>query len=143
MTSTHLTDPDRDVRAMTKAVLGEAELPTHWYNLAADLPVPMPPYLHPGTGEPLVGEDMAPLFPAALIEQEMTGERFVPIPEPVREVYRSWRPSPLYRAHRLERALGRRRGSTTSTRASARSAATSRTPPWRRPTTTPPRASGG
>jgi len=106
MTSTHLTDPDRDVRATTKAVLGEAELPTHWYNLAADLPVPMPPYLHPGTGEPLVGEDMAPLFPAALIEQEMTGERFVPIPEPVREVYRLWRPSPLYRAHRLERALG-------------------------------------
>src|SRR3712207_9162191 len=96
MTSIHLTDPDRDVRSMTKAVLGEAELPTHWYNLAADLPVPMPPYLHPGTGEPLVGEDMAPLFPAALIEQEMTGERFVAIPEPVREVYRLWRPPPPY-----------------------------------------------
>ena len=80
---------------MTKAVLAEADLPTHWYNLAADLPVPMPPYLHPGTGQPLEAADMAPLFPAALIEQEMTTERFVAIPEPVREVYRLWRPSPL------------------------------------------------
>lgn len=100
------TDVPTTTSAMTKAVLDEADLPTHWYNLAADLPAPMPPHLHPGTGEPLAAGDMAPLFPAALIEQEMTGERFVPIPEPVREVYRLWRPSPLYRAHRLERALG-------------------------------------
>jgi tryptophan synthase beta chain len=99
-------DVDQGTGAMTKAVLTEADLPTHWYNLAADLPVPMPPYLHPGTGEPLAPEDMAPLFPAALIEQEMTAQRYVPIPEPVREVYRLWRPSPLFRAHRLERELG-------------------------------------
>ena len=71
------TDVPRDVRSMTKAVLTDADLPTHWYNLAADLPVPMPPYLHPGTGQPLEAADMAPLFPAALIEQEMTTERFV------------------------------------------------------------------
>jgi tryptophan synthase beta chain len=102
MTSTNV----RDARSMTAAVLGEADLPTHWYNLAADLPAPMPPHLHPGTGQPLAPEDMAPLFPAALIEQEASTERFVPIPEAVREVYRLWRPSPLYRAHRLERALG-------------------------------------
>src|SRR4051812_16634521 len=66
----------------------------------------MPPYLHPVTREPLVPEDMAPLFPAALVEQEMSRKRFVPIPEPVREAYRLWRPSPLYRAHRLGGALG-------------------------------------
>jgi len=106
MTSTDVGDLDRAVRPLTKAVLAEADLPTHWYNLAADLPAPMPPYLHPGTREPLAPDDMAALFPMALIEQEMSGERFVPIPEPVREVYRLWRPSPLYRAHRLERALG-------------------------------------
>ena len=100
------TDVPTATSSMTEAVLGEADLPTHWYNLAADLPAPMPPHLHPGTREPLAAGDMAPLFPAALIEQEMTGERFVPIPEPVREVYRLWRPAPLYRAHRLERALG-------------------------------------
>jgi tryptophan synthase beta chain len=108
VTSTDLRTGDRPAtpRPLTKAVLGEADLPTHWYNLAADLPEPMPPYLHPVTREPLAPEDMAPLFPAALVEQEMSRERFVPIPEPVREAYRLWRPSPLYRAHRLERALG-------------------------------------
>ncbi|VEG29845.1 TrpB-like pyridoxal phosphate-dependent enzyme [Actinomyces howellii] len=80
--------------------------PTHWYNLAADFPEPLPPALHPGTGQPLKPEDLEPLFPAALIAQEVSTERFIEIPEAVREVYAKWRPSPLIRADRLERALG-------------------------------------
>lgn len=83
-----------------------SEVPTHWYNLAADLPEPVPPHLHPGTNEPLGPDDLAPLFPMALIMQEVTTERWVEIPEAVREVYALWRPSPLIRARRLERALG-------------------------------------
>ncbi len=90
----------------TKYLLEESDLPTHWYNLVADLPEPPPPVLHPGTHEPIGPEDLAPLFPGGLIAQEVTAERDVEIPEPVREVYRLWRPSPLYRAHRLEKALG-------------------------------------
>lgn len=85
-----------------------AEIPTHWYNLQADLPQPVPPHLHPGTREPLVPDDLAPLFPRALIEQEVTTERYVEIPQTVREIYAMWRPAPLLRAHRLERALGTR-----------------------------------
>jgi len=81
-------------------------VPTHWYNLAADLPEPTPPHLHPGTQQPLTPDDLAPLFPMALIEQEVTQERYVEIPQTVREIYATWRPSPLVRAHRLERALG-------------------------------------
>ena len=81
-------------------------VPTHWYNLAADLPEPTPPHLHPGTQQPLTPDDLAPLFPMALIEQEVTTERYVEIPQTVREIYAMWRPSPLVRAHRLERALG-------------------------------------
>ena len=81
-------------------------VPTHWYNLAADLPEPVPPHLHPGTKEPLGPEDLAPLFPMALIMQEVSTERYVEIPQAVREIYALWRPSPLIRAHRLERALG-------------------------------------
>ena len=81
-------------------------VPTHWYNLAADLPEPVPPALHPGTKEPLAPEDLAPLFPMALIEQEVSTQRYVEIPAPVREIYALWRPSPLVRALRLERALG-------------------------------------
>ncbi|MEH6381007.1 MAG: pyridoxal-phosphate dependent enzyme, partial [Dietzia cercidiphylli] len=81
-------------------------MPTHWYNIQADLPEQMAPHLHPGTKEPLGPEDLAPLFPMALIEQEVTGERYVEIPEEVREIYRLWRPSPLIRARRLEKALG-------------------------------------
>jgi tryptophan synthase beta chain len=88
-----------------KYVLDESRIPKHWYNLQADLPKPLPPVLHPGTQQPLGPDDLAPLFPMALIEQEVTLEREVPIPEPVREVYRQWRPSPLYRARRLEKAL--------------------------------------
>ena len=81
-------------------------VPTHWYNLSADLPEPVPPHLHPGTKEPLGPEDLAPLFPMGLIMQEVTTERYVEIPQTVREIYALWRPSPLVRAHRLERARG-------------------------------------
>ncbi|MEL4504410.1 TrpB-like pyridoxal phosphate-dependent enzyme [Luteococcus sp. H138] len=81
-------------------------VPTHWYNLAADFPEPMAPALNPATREPLGPEDLAPLFPMALIEQEVSTERWIEIPQPVREVYAKWRPSPLIRANRLEQALG-------------------------------------
>ncbi|WP_326564990.1 TrpB-like pyridoxal phosphate-dependent enzyme [Amycolatopsis rhabdoformis] len=90
----------------TKYILDEADLPTQWYNVVPDLPEPPPPPLHPGTREPIGPADLAPLFPQALIAQEVTTERYVDIPEEVREVYRLWRPSPLYRARRLEKALG-------------------------------------
>ena len=89
-----------------KFVLDESEMPTHWYNVMADLPVPPPPPLHPGTREPVGPDDLAPLFPIELIMQEVSGERFIEIPEPVRDVYKQWRPSPLYRAHRWEEKLG-------------------------------------
>ena len=85
--------------------LSEAEMPTQWYNLIADLPTPPPPALHPGTHQPAGPEDFAPLFPMALIEQEVTTERYVDIPGGVLDVYRLWRPSPLFRAHRLEQLL--------------------------------------
>jgi tryptophan synthase beta chain len=90
----------------TKFLLDEKELPKDWYNIAADLPAPMAPPLHPGTKQPIGPADLAPLFPVALIEQEVSTERYIEIPEPVREVLRLWRPSPLIRAHRLEKALG-------------------------------------
>lgn len=88
-----------------KYLLDETKIPRHWYNIMADLPEPVPPVLHPGTGQPITPDDLAPLFPMSLIEQEVTTEREVPIPEPVRDIYRQWRPSPLYRARRLEKAL--------------------------------------
>ena len=88
-----------------KYLLDESRIPKHWYNLAADLPVPLPPVLHPGTLQPVGPDDLAPLFPMELIMQEVTTEREVEIPEPVREVYRQWRPAPLFRARRLEKAL--------------------------------------
>ena len=90
----------------TKFLLGEDRIPTAWYNINADLPSPLPPPLHPGTGQPIGPDDLAPLFPMALIAQEVTRDRYIEIPDPVRDVYRLWRPSPLYRAHRLEKALG-------------------------------------
>src|SRR5688572_10968115 len=90
----------------TKILLSESEMPRHWYNIVADLPSPPPPPLHPGTLEPVGPDDLAPLFPLDLIMQEVTGEQYVDIPEEVLDVYRLWRPSPLYRAHRLEKALG-------------------------------------
>jgi tryptophan synthase beta chain len=89
----------------TKFVLDESRIPRSWYNIAADLPVPPSPPLHPGTGQPIGPDDLAPLFAMALIGQEVSQEREVEIPEPVRDAYRLYRPSPLYRAHRLERAL--------------------------------------
>src|ERR1035437_59923 len=89
----------------TKYLLDESRLPKAWYNVSADLPVPQPPALHPGTGKPLGPDDLAPLFPMGVIEQEVSGERFIEIPEEVRAAYRLWRPTPLYRARRLELAL--------------------------------------
>jgi tryptophan synthase beta chain len=89
-----------------KYLLSEERIPKRWYNLQADLPRPLPPVLHPGTKQPVGPDDLAPLFPMALILQEVTTEREVEIPEPVRDIYRQWRPSPLFRARRLEQALG-------------------------------------
>ncbi|MFO1185954.1 MAG: TrpB-like pyridoxal phosphate-dependent enzyme [Bauldia sp.] len=88
-----------------KYVLDETRIPKSWYNLAADLPAPPPPPLHPGTLKPLGPADLAPLFPMEIIKQEVSNEREIEIPGPVREVYRQWRPSPLFRARRLEAAL--------------------------------------
>jgi tryptophan synthase beta chain len=92
----------------TKITLPESELPRRWYNVAADMPNPAQPPLHPGTGQPIGPDDLAPLFPMALILQEVSTERFVEIPEEILSIYRLWRPTPLYRAHRLERELGTR-----------------------------------
>jgi tryptophan synthase beta chain len=89
----------------TKYVLDESEMPKTWYNILPDLPRPLPPVLHPGTKKPVGPDDLAPLFPMALIMQEMSPERYIEIPDPVRQVYTQWRPSPLYRARRLEKAL--------------------------------------
>ena len=88
-----------------KYLLQESDLPDQWYNIAADMPEPAGPPLDPGSGEPIGPEALAPLFPMALIEQEVSQERYTPIPEEVREVYKLWRPTPLQRAHRLEKAL--------------------------------------
>ncbi len=88
-----------------KYLLTEDRMPTAWYNVAADLPVPPPPPLHPGTHQPIGPADLAPLFPMALILQEVSTERTLEIPEEVQSIYRQWRPTPLYRARRLERAL--------------------------------------
>ena len=89
-----------------KIVLDESEMPTQWYNIVPDLPAPPPPPLHPGTHEPVGPDDLAPLFPMDLILQEVSSERYIDIPDEVQDIYRLWRPSPLYRAHRLEAALG-------------------------------------
>ena len=88
-----------------KFMLDESEIPTRWYNIAADLPKPPLPPLNPGTGQPIGPDDLAPLFPMAVIGQEVSQERWIDIPEPVLDVYRTYRPTPLIRAHRLERAL--------------------------------------
>ncbi len=88
-----------------KYTLTEQQMPTTWYNIQADLPAPVPPVLHPGTGQPITPDDLAPLFPMALIMQEVSQERTIEIPEEVQSIYRQWRPSPLYRARRLEQAL--------------------------------------
>ena len=79
-----------------KYLLEESKLPKTWYNISADLPKPLSPVLHPGTLKPVGPDDLAPLFPMALIGQEVSQEREIEIPEPVREIYKQWRPSPLY-----------------------------------------------
>jgi tryptophan synthase beta chain len=89
----------------TKFVLDENEMPRAWYNIMADMPHPPAPVLHPGTQQPVGPADLAPLFPMELILQEVSTERYIDIPEPIRQVYFQWRPSPLFRAHRLEKAL--------------------------------------
>jgi len=88
-----------------KYLLDESHLPKRWYNLMADLPSPPPPVLHPGTLNPVGPDDLAPLFPTSLIMQEVSTEREIDIPAPVRNIYKQWRPSPLFRARRLEKAL--------------------------------------
>src|ERR1700743_1851683 len=93
------------MRAGPKITLDESDLPRQWYNIIPDLPSPPPPPLHPGTLQPVGPEDLAPLFPMALIAQEVTADSYVPIPEEVLDVYRLWRPTPLFRAHRLEKGL--------------------------------------
>lgn len=90
--------------ATTKIELTESEIPTHWYNVIPDMPNPPAPYLGPD-GQPLTPDAMSAIFPPALIEQEMSTQRWIEIPAPVREIYQLWRPSPLFRAHRLEQAL--------------------------------------
>ena len=89
-----------------KYLLQESELPRQWYNIIPDLPSPPPPPLHPGTHEPVGPDALAPLFPMALIQQEVSAESHIAIPEPVLDVYRLWRPTPLFRARRLEKELG-------------------------------------
>src|SRR2546428_2320175 len=88
-----------------KYLLDESQIPKAWYNILADLPVPLPPVIHPGTKQLIGPADLAPLFPMDLILQEVSTEREIPIPEPVRQIYGLWRPTPLHRARRLEQAL--------------------------------------
>ncbi len=90
----------------TKIVLPESEIPKQWYNIQADLPGPKLPPLHPATKNPVGPEDLSPIFPMALIQQEVSTERFIPIPEEILDVLSLWRPTPLFRARRLEKALG-------------------------------------
>ncbi len=89
----------------TKFILEEEEMPTSWYNILPDLPEPLPAVLHPGTGKPVTPDDLAPLFPMALIMQEFSPERYIEIPEEVQSLYHTWRPTVLHRAHRLEKFL--------------------------------------
>src|ERR1700726_2953586 len=88
------------VDRQVKYLLQESELPREWYNIIPDLPSPPPPPLHPGTREPVGPDDLAPLFPAALIAQEVSGDSYIPIPDEVLDVYRLWRPHPLLRGRR-------------------------------------------
>ena len=89
-----------------KFLLSENDIPKQWYNVQADLPKPLDPALHPGTGNPAGPDDFAPLFPMELIMQEVSQDRWIDIPDPVRDMYRTWRPTPLIRATKLEKALG-------------------------------------
>jgi tryptophan synthase beta chain len=90
----------------TKILLNEDRIPKQWYNIIPDMPGPLSPVIHPGTLQPVTPDDLLPLFPMGLIEQEVSTQRWIDIPDEVREVYRLWRPAPLYRAHRLEKVLG-------------------------------------
>ena len=90
----------------TKILLGEDRIPKQWYNIIPDMPGPLAPVIHPGTLQPVTPDDLLPLFPMGLIEQEVSQQRWIDIPDEVRNVYKLWRPSPLYRAHRLEKVLG-------------------------------------
>jgi tryptophan synthase beta chain len=90
----------------TKFVLQESDIPRSWYNILPELPAPLPPVLHPGTKQPVGPNDLAPLFPMEVIKQEVSSDREIEIPDPVRDVYRLWRPTPLFRARRLEQQLG-------------------------------------
>src|SRR5690606_21296520 len=90
----------------SRYLLNDDQVPTSWYNIVPDLPAPPPPPLHPATHQPIGPDDLAPLFPMDLILQEVSEDRYVPIPDEVRDVYLLWRATPLHRAHRLERALG-------------------------------------
>lgn len=92
--------------ADTKIVLPDSEIPKKWYNIVADMPTPPKPPLHPGTHQPIGPDDLTPIFPMSLIEQEVSTERWIDIPEEVLDIYSLWRPTPLYRAKRLEAALG-------------------------------------
>src|SRR5690606_19158030 len=89
-----------------KVLLSEKDMPRAWYNIQADLSEPLAPPLHPATKQPVTPDDLAPLFPMALIEQEVSQERWIEIPEEILDIYRLWRPTPLIRARRLEQALG-------------------------------------
>src|SRR6266446_5140527 len=93
-------------KTRTKFLLDEKDIPTKWYNIQADFKSPLPPPLHPGTGQPIGPADLAPLFPMELIKQEVSRERWIEIPEPVRDAYKLWRPTPLIRALGLEKVLG-------------------------------------
>ncbi|MCX6012023.1 MAG: TrpB-like pyridoxal phosphate-dependent enzyme [Chloroflexi bacterium] len=90
----------------TKIILTEKEMPTSWYNILPDLPEPLPPVLHPGTKKAVTPDDLKVLFPMELIKQEMSSERYIEIPEEIQDIYKMWRPTPLIRAYRLEKALG-------------------------------------
>ncbi len=119
----------------TRILLDAADIPTHWYNVAADLPTPLAPPLGPD-GHPATPEQMGVIFPPAILEQEMSTERWIAIPQEVREIYRLWRPSPLCRAVRLEQALGTPAKIFFKYEASRPPARTSPTPRCRRPSTT-------
>ena len=90
----------------TKILLDENEMPTHWYNILADFPEPLAPPLNPATREPIKPSELEPIFAKELIKQEMSPERYIDIPQEILEIYKLWRPSPLHRAHRLEKVLG-------------------------------------
>src|SRR5436309_10722802 len=89
----------------TRYLLDEENIPRRWYNIQADLPTPLPPVLHPATGEPVGPADLLPIFPLEIIKQEVSQERYIDIPDEVLEIFRMFRPTPLYRARRLEKAL--------------------------------------